>query len=72
MGNAKLIIDVMDYKKALALLSTIWAKSFWAVFLFVIGLWIGSGNTESRIVADCKFAGSFRADIQAFACQRKI
>jgi hypothetical protein len=43
-----------------------------AVVLFVIGLWIGSVTTEGRIVSDCKFAGSFRVDIQAFTCQRRI
>jgi hypothetical protein len=43
-----------------------------AVLLFVIGIWLGGVTTESRIVSDCKFAGSFRADIQAFNCQRRI
>jgi len=40
--------------------------------LFFIGLWIGGVMAEGRIVSDCKFAGSFRADIQAFNCQRRI
>jgi hypothetical protein len=40
--------------------------------LFYIGLWIGGVMAEARIVSDCKFAGSFRADIQAFNCQRRI
>jgi hypothetical protein len=43
-----------------------------AILLFLLGLYIGGVNTESRIVSDCKFAGSFRADIQAFTCQRKL
>jgi hypothetical protein len=49
-----------------------WAKSMVAVLLFLFGLYIGGINAESRIVSDCKFAGSFRVDIQAFACQRKL
>lgn len=72
MENVKTLSEVVDYKKALTFINAVWTKSFWAVLLFVIGLWIGADNTENRIVADCKFAGSFRAEIQAFACQRKI
>jgi hypothetical protein len=72
MESVKLIVDIVDYKKVLSVLNAIWAKSLWAVLLFLLGLWIGSVNTESRIIGDCKFAGAFRVDIQAFACQRKI
>jgi hypothetical protein len=43
-----------------------------AIILFVLGLWIGTINAEYRVASDCKFAGSFRVDIQAFVCQRKI
>jgi hypothetical protein len=43
-----------------------------AVILFMLGLYIGSTNTESRIASDCKFAGAFRVEIQAFVCQRKL
>jgi hypothetical protein len=43
-----------------------------AVVLFLLGLWIGSVNTESRIASDCKFANAFRVDIQAFNCQRRL
>jgi hypothetical protein len=43
-----------------------------AVVLFMLGMWIGTVNTESRIASDCKFAGAFRVDIQAFICQRKL
>jgi hypothetical protein len=43
-----------------------------AVLLFLLGLWIGGINTEGRIASDCKFAGAFRVDIQAFNCQRRL
>ena len=72
MGSAKVIVDTIDFKKVLAFIYEVWAKSFWAIVMLVLGLWIGAVNTESRIVSDCKFANSFRVDIQAFACQRKI
>lgn len=64
--------EMIDYKKIFAFLGAVWAKSLWAVLLFFLGLWIGVVNTESRITADCKFAGAFRVEIQAFTCQRKI
>lgn len=67
-----MIVDVINYKEILAWINAVWAKSLAAVLMFVIGMWIGQAQVESRIVGDCKFAGAFRVDIQAFICQRKI
>ena len=65
-------LDTINFKIAINWINAVWAKSLAAVIMFCLGLWIGSINTESRIVSDCKFAGAFRADIQAFNCQRRI
>jgi hypothetical protein len=67
-----MIVDAIDFKKIWVFINAVWAKSLVAIVLFVLGLWIGTVNTESSIAADCKFAGAFRVDIQAFVCQRKI
>ncbi len=67
-----MIVDTINYKAVWAWVNAVWAKSFVAVVLFLIGLWIGTVQTEGRIAGDCKFAGAFRVDIQAFACQRKL
>jgi hypothetical protein len=67
-----MIIETINYKAIWEWINAVWAKSLIAVLLFVIGLWIGTVNTESRISSDCKFAGAFRVDVQAFICQRKI
>lgn len=67
-----MIVETINFKKLWDIVNAVWAKSFIAVALFLLGLWIGEINTESRIVADCKFSGAFRVDIQAFMCQRKI
>jgi hypothetical protein len=53
-------------------INRIWAKSLVSVGCLLIGLGVGGVMAESRIVSDCKFANSFRVDIQAFTCQRKI
>ena len=66
------IPHVINYKRVLEVINAIWAKSFAAFVMFFIGLWIGQVQTESRIVSDCKFAGAFRSEIQAFNCQRRI
>jgi hypothetical protein len=66
------IVESIDVKKIWRTINEWWAKSMIAVLLFVIGMWIGVVNTESRIAADCKFAGAFRVEIQAFICQRKL
>lgn len=66
------IPHVINYKRVLEVINAIWAKSLAAFVMFFIGLWIGQVQTESRIVSDCKFAGAFRSEIQAFNCQRRI
>ena len=67
-----MLTEAINYKAVWAWINAVWAKSLVAVVLFIIGLWIGSVTTEGRIVSDCKFAGSFRVDIQAFTCHRRI
>ena len=67
-----MIVDTINYKAVWAWINAVWAKSFVAVMLFLLGLWIGTVQTEGRIAGDCKFAGAFRVDIQAFACQRRL
>jgi len=64
--------EFINLHKIWAVVREWWAQSMVAVLLFILGMFIGSTNTESRIVADCKFAGVFRVEIQAFSCQRKI
>jgi hypothetical protein len=66
------IPQAINYKRVLEVINAIWAKSLAAVVMFFIGLYIGQVQTESRIVSDCKFAGAFRSEIQAFNCQRRI
>jgi hypothetical protein len=66
------IPQAINYKRILEVINAIWAKSLAAVVMFFIGLYIGQVQTESRIVSDCKFAGAFRSEIQAFNCQRRI
>lgn len=67
-----MFIDTINFRKIWQAINEIWAKSLVAVLLFILGMWIGGINAESRIVSDCKFANAFRADIQAFTCQRKL
>ena len=67
-----MMIETINFKKTIEWINQLWAKSLVAISMLVVGLWVGGINAESRIVSDCKFAGSFRVDIQAFTCQRKI
>jgi len=66
------IVDTIDYKKIFAWVNDVWAKSFAAVLMFVLGMWIGQVQVESRTVGDCKYAGAFRVNHEAFVCQRRI
>lgn len=67
-----MIVDTITFRKVLDWINQLWAKSLVAILMLFVGMWIGQINAESRITSDCKFAGSFRVDIQAFTCQRKI
>ena len=67
-----MIAEIISLKRAWQIVQDCWARSMVAVILFVLGLWIGGVNAEGKIAADCKFAGAFRVDIQAFSCIRKI
>lgn len=67
-----MIIESVSLRRIWAWINEVWAKSLVAVILFFIGMWIGQVQTESRIASDCKFAGAFRVEIQAYNCQRRI
>ncbi len=67
-----MIVETIEYKKVFAWINNVWAKSIAAVIMFVLGLWIGEVQTESRVIGDCKYAGAFRVEQQAFMCQRRI
>jgi hypothetical protein len=67
-----MIPHTINFKRVVEVTLWLWSKSLPVMIALLLGLWIGSVNTESRIVSDCKFANAFRVDIQAFACQRKL
>lgn len=66
------IPQAINYKRVWDWINEVWAKSLIAMILFFVGMSVGQIQTESRIVSDCKFAGAFRVEIQAFNCQRRI
>ena len=67
-----MIVETIEYKKIFAWIQNVWARSLAAVIMLVVGLWIGQVQTESRVIGDCKYAGAFRVEQQAFMCQRRI
>jgi hypothetical protein len=66
------IVETIDYKKVIAWINNVWAKSLAAVVMFCVGVAVGQVQTESRVIGDCKYAGAFRVEQQAFMCQRRI
>jgi len=67
-----MIVETIDYKKVFVWIQNIWAKSLAAVVAFCLGIWIGQVQVESRVIGDCKYAGAFRVNHEAFVCQRRI
>ena len=67
-----MIVETIDYKKVIAWINDVWAKSLAAVLMFFIGIYLGQVQVESRTVGDCKYAGAFRVNHEAFVCQRRI
>ena len=66
------LMPSVDWTKVRERLQYIWAKAFWPILLFVLGLAMGENLTEKRIVDDCRFSSNFRVNHQAFTCQRRI
>jgi hypothetical protein len=66
------IVETIDYRKIFAWINAVWAKSLAVVIMFVIGMCIGQVQVESRVIGDCKYAGAFRVNHEAFVCQRRI
>ena len=64
--------DLAVLRKVLDFINAVWAKSLAAFIMFFFGLYVGQVQTESRVVGDCKYAGAFRVEQQAFQCQRRI
>ena len=67
-----MIVETIDYRKILTWINDVWAKSLAVVIMFIVGMWIGTVHTEMRVVGDCKYAGAFRVNHEAFVCQRRI
>jgi hypothetical protein len=67
-----MIVESIDYRKFFDWINNVWAKSLAAVLMFFIGMLIVQVQTESRVIGDCKYAGAFRVEQQAFICQRRI
>ena len=72
MENVKLLLETITYKQVIDWINATWAKSLAAVLMFVVGIWIGQVQVESRVIGDCKYAGAFRVNHEAFVCQRRI
>jgi hypothetical protein len=72
MENVKLMFETITYKHVFDWIQATWAKSFAAVIMFFIGIYIGQVQVESRTIGDCKYAGAFRVNHEAFVCQRRI
>jgi alpha/beta superfamily hydrolase len=67
-----MIVETIDYKKIIPWVKDVWAKSLVAFVMFFIGVYIGQVQVESRVIGDCKYAGAFRVNHEAFMCQRRI
>ena len=67
-----MIVETIDYKKIILWVKDVWAKSLVAFVMFFIGVYIGQVQVESRVIGDCKYAGAFRVNHEAFMCQRRI
>ena len=67
-----MIIESISFKRVFDWINDVWAKSLIAVILFFVGMSIGQIQAESRITSDCRFAGAFRVEVQAFNCQRRL
>lgn len=67
-----MFLNEAEYKRIKELCKRIWSASFWPLLALLFGVLAGVLFATSDILNDCKYAGAFRVDSQAFSCQRKI
>jgi hypothetical protein len=67
-----MILETITYRHVVDWIHNTWARSLAAVLMFWIGIWLGQVQVESRVIGDCKYAGAFRVNHEAFVCQRRI
>jgi hypothetical protein len=72
MENVKLLLETITYRQIIDWIHATWAKSLAVVIAFCVGIAIGQVQTEGRVIGDCKYAGAFRVNHEAFVCQRRI
>ena len=72
MKEDKVITATDEVKRFAAWMRRGWAASMGVVFALVIGIVAGVVWARGEIIDDCKYAGSFRVQTQAFTCVRKI
>lgn len=65
-------LNEQEYKRIKEACKRIWAASFWPLLALLLGVLAGVLIATGNIINDCKYAGAFRVDSQAFSCQRKI
>jgi hypothetical protein len=66
------MVETFDYKQIFTWINNVWAKSLAAVIMFFVGIYIGQVQIEGKVIGDCKYAGAFRVNHEAFVCQRRI
>lgn len=67
-----MFLNESEIKRFTEAFKRVWARSFWPLLALLCGLILGVLVATNRIIDDCKYAGAFRVDSQAFHCQRKI
>lgn len=67
-----MFLNEQETKRFIDTCKRVWAKSFWPLLALLLGFLIGVLATTGSIINDCKYAGAFRIDTQAFTCQRRI
>jgi len=67
-----MFLNAEETKRIKETCKRIWASAFWPLFALLFGILIGVLATTGSIINDCKYAGAFRVDSQAFSCQRRI
>ena len=67
-----MFLNAEETKRIREICKRIWAAAFWPLFALLLGVLIGVLATTGSIINDCKYAGAFRVDSQAFTCQRRI
>lgn len=64
--------ELIDMNKLWTSFQKRWAKSFFVLLAFIVGILVGMVLTRNDIASDCQYLNAFRLNDNSYSCVRKF